>query len=170
MTLEYCPTDIFHGFCHSSLLRRQLVSTIVRLRNCRWRHILTYLRAVKLTGSAKGPPDQRDSMFSCVISCEVPPGVIAEETSEQGAQGFQEQFVPPRYPFPTGSHSLDQICPGFVYHRPFPEEGNPGGAEAARFTSCNTARKPRPNHILRDWKKYGGNKREGKKSQRSSNS
>lgn len=32
---------------------------------------------MNLTGSAKGPPDHNDSMFSCVASCEVSPGVIA---------------------------------------------------------------------------------------------
>lgn len=40
------------------------------------------------------------------------------------------QAIPARYPLPIGSQSFDQASalPGCLYHKPFPLDGNAGGA------------------------------------------
>lgn len=58
--------------------------------------------------------------------------------------------LPPKYPLPTGSHSLDQTSPVWLYQRPFPDFGKPEGAETVGRksvkSSCATERLA---HIVR---------------------
>lgn len=69
-------TILLHNLCRFNLFRRLLVASIIRLSNN-----LVYKypnRNVSLhTGSANGPPDQSDSILSCVVSWNVPPGILA---------------------------------------------------------------------------------------------
>lgn len=56
-------------------------------------------------------------------------------------QGDLRGDEPARYPLPIGSHSLDQMTPGDLYHSPFPDCGNPGGAADTAMITAGVVRK-----------------------------
>jgi hypothetical protein len=143
-TGKYSFADALHIFSHSGLLGRQNISPIVRLCETVSAFKLRRKRfdaaersqIVTRTRSWKGPPDHRDSMLSCTISWLVPPGNIAMQIQHWLFTLSQYHCdIPPRYPFPMGSHSLAHIFPGAVYQRPLPELGKPGGAERVSYVT-----------------------------------
>jgi hypothetical protein len=79
--LENGLANVVHRASHCIRLIRQLVPPVVRLYVPVQGLTFQALCGDRRTGSAKGPPLQRDSMFNCVASWVVPPGRVADTGS-----------------------------------------------------------------------------------------